>query len=137
MGAMLVVAQVACREASVPPTTTNEPMVIAAEQPVPSAIVTDADFIYWNHVGRDLILKAPHTGGAVVTLFAGGGDFGGHSIAIDADSVYFDRGLESCAYPRSAGQLLTCGRLSRAAATDRPLSRTRTATRHGARGPGA
>jgi hypothetical protein len=102
-GVVLLVVQVACREASVPPTRTNEPVVIAAEQPGPSAIAIDAGFVYWNHAGRDLIRKAPRRGGPVVTLFDGGGEVGGHSLAVDADSIYFDRGFEVMRVPKAGG----------------------------------
>lgn len=100
---VVLVVQAACREASVPPTRTNEPLVIAAKQPGPSAIALNADFVYWNNAGRGMIRKAPRRGGPVVTLFDGGGELGGHSIAVDVDSVYFDRGLEVMRVPKAGG----------------------------------
>lgn len=103
---VLLAVQGACREAAPASARTSEPVVVAAEQPGPSAITSDAEFVYWNHAGRRLIRKAPRSGGAVVTLFDGGGELGGHSIAVHAEWVYFDRGFE-CAWPRPVSMLGT------------------------------
>jgi len=76
------------------PSQTNEPKLLAGEQPGPSAIALDATHLYWNHAGSGLIRRMPRSGGAVETVYDGGGELGGRSIALDADAVYFDQGWD-------------------------------------------
>jgi hypothetical protein len=81
-----------------------EPVVIADNEPEPSAIVVDDKYVYWNNWGRGLVRRAPRGGGPAVTLYDSKSEVGGRSIALAGDQIYFDEGFNIMRVPAAGGE---------------------------------
>src|SRR5262245_60386103 len=64
-----------------------QPVVVAAEQPEPTAIAVDASYVYWVNFGNSTVKKAPIEGGDPILMQQSLG--GPIAMAVDATNVYW------------------------------------------------
>ncbi len=119
--ALLVMSAAGCQRctSSAPPGASGEaglvspdfpePVVLADKQPAPSAVAVDESFVYWNNVGAGVVSKAPKGGGPITKLYESASPFGGRSIALDRDAVYFDEAFMIKRVPKAGGPVTNVG----------------------------